>query len=739
MTTLTTDKADAPQGELLTAGIATKLRGLRRALRGRLLAEGAAWFVVAMVTAVLATLALDYLLRLDRPLRAVVMAVAAAGAAWVVWRQLVGPMLAAMGQAELALLIERRYPHLQSRLISAVQFHTSGVPAGESAAMVAQMAAEANDLAGELDFSPVVERASMWRVVKIALCAAGLLAGLAVWRADVLRLWAMRNLALADVPWPQNTYLTVEGGPDFPVLRGDDLTVEVTVEPGSAAPSYITLHAWYPSVGWTEDRVRPSANGQRKFDVVFRSVSEPVEFYVVGGDDRRDKERPHHVTLVDPPALRDVAFTIEYPSYMQREPLRAGGAGSVVSAPVGGSLRVSATATKDITAASVSLTGLEQEVSVPLRVERTASPGGSPGRPRRLLGTLEIAGANEPEVRTLQFHLTDSQGYGNRHGGKYFLRVEPDLAPGVDLKKTDVGPAVTPNAIVPLLVAGKDDSGIAGGLVKLTSLRGSAAGLSEPLAIATEAEVVREFALRHEMDLEGLGMIPGDRITIVAEVADILPGELGGPNVGTSGAVALRIVRADKLLDELVTRQRALSVEFVQAIEQQESARVRTTVAADMLAEQSAVTPEALAKLTGSAGQQQSVSTEVSKAAEKLSAILTEMTYNRLGDPADRQDLATGIIEPLREVYEASEGVATDLAEAKTLPDVGAMQAAAERIAADQRDLRQQMSEILARMEKLQSRQDLANKLQTIIRSSQKTLTGIRRREQEEVRGIWNP
>ena len=115
------------------------------------------------------------------------------------------------------------------------------------------------------------------------------------------------------------------------------------------------------------------------------------------------------------------------------------------------------------------------------------------------------------------------------------------------------------------------------------------------------------------------------------------------------------------------------------------------------------------------------------------------MTYNRLGDPADRQDLATGIIEPLREVYEASEGVATDLAEAKTLPDVGAMQAAAERIAADQRDLRQQMSEILARMEKLQSRQDLANKLQTIIRSSQKTLTGIRRREQEEVRGIWNP
>ena len=48
-------------------------------------------------------------------------------------------------------------------------------------------------------------------------------------------------------------------------------------------------------------------------------------------------------------------------------------------------------------------------------------------------------------------------------------------------------------------------------------------------------------------------------------------------------------------------------------------------------------------------------------------------------------------------------------------------------------------SEILERMEKLQSRQDLANKLQTVIRWAEQALEGIRRQEQEEVRGIWNP
>ncbi len=737
MTTLTTDRSHSP-APLLADGVAGKLRRLRRALRSRLLAEGIAWLVVALAGLVLTTLALDYLLRLDRPQRALVMAAAVVGVLFVIWRQVICPLRASMGQDALALLIERRYPHLQSRLISAVQFAAGGVPPGASPAMIARMADEANQLAGELDFSPVVERTSMWRVVKIALCSAALLAGLTVWQGDLMKLWAMRNLALAEVPWPQKTYLAVEGGPDYPVLRGDDLVVSVAVDRDSIAPSYITLHARYPSVGWTEDRIQPVAGDSRRFDIVFRSVSEPLEFYVVGGDDRRDKQRPHNVTLVDPPALRNVAFTVEYPSYMQREPMDIDGTGGLVVVPVGGVVKIDAIATKDIESASVSLVGEGDEVSVDLRIEGLTQRGRAGEMPRRLLGRLDITGGNASEVRTLQFHLTDSDGYGNRRGGRYFLRIQPDLEPGVDMKKTGIGSAVTPNAIVPLLISGTDDSGIAGGRVRLSNTRGQAVVFAQPLDIVPGPDGLRKFSLGHELDLAGLGLLPGDQIAIVAEVTDILPAELGGPNVGESGTVSLRIIERDKLMDELVKRQKAVREEFMGALKQQEDARSKTAAAGEDLAANSAVTPESLAKLGDSAGQQRSVSTEVSRAAEKLSAVLTEMTYNRLGDPADRQDLQTGIIEPLREIYEGSEKVAADLAEARELVDAGTMQAAAERIADDQQDLKMRIENVLTRMEKLQSRQDLANKLQTIIRWADKTLTDILEREKQEVINIWD-
>jgi len=738
MTTLTTDRSDALICRpLLTKRIQLKLRRLRRALRGRLLAEGVAWLVVVSVGMALVTLALDYVLRLERPQRILVMAGALVGVAWVVWRELIDPLCVAMGQGELALLVERHYPHLQSRLISAIQFGSSVSHSGASASMIARTADEANHMADQLDFAPIVRRTSMWRAVKIALCATGLMAGLAVWRGDLVRLWAQRNLAFAEVPWPQKTYLTVEGD-DFPVLRGDDLTVKVAIARSSVAPRYITVNARYPSVGWTEDQIEASAGDPHQFEIDFRAVSEPFEFYVVGGDDRRDRDRPHNVTLVDPPALRDVLFTVEYPSYMNRPPLPVGGEAGVVVVPIGGCLAMDMIATKDIAAASMSLMGDEGETFLPLRIETIACAGSAEPRPRRLLGRLDIAGANEPEVRSLQLHLTDSEGYKNRRGGRYFIHIQPDLPPAVDMKKTDVGQAVAPNAIIPLLVRAKDDSGIAAAQVTLSCSRGNVPAHAETIDVPPDQDGLKEFTLRHELDLEGLGLRTEDVIVLAAEATDILPKELGGPNVGESASISLRIVQPEKLLEELVSRQKTVRIEFMQALEQQESARARTAAAADELAARGAITPEVLARLADSTGQQGSVGTEVSKAAEKLTAILIEMTYNRLGESEDRQDMQARIIDPLWEVFQDSENIASALTEASELVDAGAMGAAADRIVGQQRDIRSRMDEILQRMEKLQSRQDLANKLQIIIRWAEKNLESIRRQETEKVRGIWD-
>ena len=231
------DRSKSLQHDLtatLDGPVLTRLRSLRGAIRRRLLAEGIAWLLIALVGAVLATLALDWLLRLDRPQRAVVSGAALVVLLRLLWVRVARPLRAAMGPLDLSLLVERRFPHLQGRLASAVAFAAGPVPATVNAAMVSRVAVDAVDMAGDLRFTDVVERRNLWRVWRIALCAAGLVVGLTIWQSDLMRLWAARNVLLGNEAWPQETYLRVEGE-DFTVVRGDDLRVMVIVERGSEA------------------------------------------------------------------------------------------------------------------------------------------------------------------------------------------------------------------------------------------------------------------------------------------------------------------------------------------------------------------------------------------------------------------------------------------------------------------------------------------------------------------------
>ena len=126
----------------LTTGIHDKLAGLRAALRRRLASEAAAWMLTCLVVSVFVTLAFDYTLHMERPLRGIMMALAAAAFIWTAYRRLISPLLAPMAGDELALLVESRYDHLGDRLISALQFQRGG-NAHESDAMILHVMTEA--------------------------------------------------------------------------------------------------------------------------------------------------------------------------------------------------------------------------------------------------------------------------------------------------------------------------------------------------------------------------------------------------------------------------------------------------------------------------------------------------------------------------------------------------------------------------------------------------------------------
>ncbi len=715
--------------QLVNATVYGKLRRLRAALRGRLLGEGLAWLALALVALVFVTLGFDYLLRLDRAQRAIVMLLALGGVGCVLWRELLAPMFAPMRSDDLALLVERRHGELGDRLISALQFaRTAENLRGQSPAMVRRVADEANRLAEQVDVAPLVERRLLVRRVAIAAWALALLAGFTVWRSDVMGLWLARNVAFADTPWPQDTYLSVEGGPDFTVVRGDDLTVRVVAEPGSVRPDYVTVHARYPSVGGeTQDRVDPAAPGV--YEKTFAGVSEAFTFHVTGGDDRRDADRPHRVRLIDPPALRDVRFSVEYPTYMDRAAAELAGGRSAVSAPAGGAVTIVGVANKDLAEARMVLDDADAGAMriADVRLGEDAAPA-----PRRVLGRLPVDGPSRSQSMILRFELTDTDGYTSRRGVQYLVQVAPDLSPTVKLSRRGVGGTITPDALLPLRVEAEDDNALA----DLTILLSAEDVETLPETTIEVPPGLRRLDVSPEVDLQGLGLEAGGVLSLQARATDTLPERLGGPNETLTEAMAFRLVTPEELMAELVRRQKEVRVDFVEAIALQEETRAKTGAVAATL-EAGEATAEQRQSLKLAARMQQDVGGRCAAAAQALSGVLTELIYNRLGTETDRENLRGGVIEPLQELTAAMGQAAAALNDTDRMTGENLAQQVAD-LAAVQEGFVRQMEAILENMEKLASRQELANELKRLINASQELLERIRRRQEEEVEGVFD-
>ena len=142
------------------------------------------------------------------------------------------------------------------------------------------------------------------------------------------------------------------------------------------------------------------------------------------------------------------------------------------------------------------------------------------------------------------------------------------------------------------------------------------------------------------MNIEPLKFKPSQTIHVSAFCDDKLPASYGGPNRGRSGAMSFTVVRPADLMQEFVSRQKELRLEFVQAMALQESARARTDVARTIFAS-GEVTAEAKRELSGSGSAQASVGAEIAKAADTLAAIVEEMKYNRVGTDVEREQMTT--------------------------------------------------------------------------------------------------
>lgn len=458
------------------------------------------------------------------------------------------PLMRLRSRRQAAHLVEGLRPQFRSSLISAVEL-TSPQAAVETApqsrALVAQMLEDVSvevgrsDLAGEL-FR--IDRVKRWGWV---LLAALVLAG-GLWLTQrPLSTLLVQRLFLSSVALPGDTTVVSLTG-DLRLDPGMDARLSARAE--GRVPTVGRLVVIYPGGQQDVVEVPASAEDGAVFTHTVKNVRGSFQYRF----ELNDGVGPEHrVTVVIPPALKEIRFTQIYPGYTGLPETRM--APSALRLLHGSRLRLDAVATLPLQSAVLEITGAESRPLAVTGEDRTALTVELPVPARGWTG--------------LSLHLKSADGTPSVNDPVYRVEITTDQPPMVALlqpKKDRL--SLLPRDKVPLAFRVTDDYGLKRLVLQYRIFR---PGLSE-LSEATEKGSVEvefpegEKAFMHKLEWDLGRMVPpltpGCRVTCWMEAED--NNTVTGPSVAKSLEKLIDIVTEEQkrmeLLELLGERARAI-------------------------------------------------------------------------------------------------------------------------------------------------------------------------------------
>lgn len=643
---------DLPAPHIPRAGAAldanTRLRHalarLRRGIARHLTLQTLSWLVIAFVAWAFASFALDYLVRMTVPQRGILLAAGAVLFGFIVFRWLIRPLRQTVRDEDLALVLENHFPQLEDRVITTLQLAAKAKTAdGISAQMLDAVAEEALEQVNRVS---ITEPLNSQRLRKLLLYGALVGALFAVpWMMPATRAWAhifcSRMFTLSDVPYPRQTHLKVfrlvEGEPVelkdsnnvIRIGRGEDLDILV-VASGIRIPPNVRFELQFASSGRLRETVdRAEAD---RFNRKFFNVIEPFSFSVVGGDDETAK---FSIEVVDPPVLSEMAFECEFPAYTALPKRTYTGSEGGLDAVVGTTVTVRAVASKSLRAGKLLLSGAKM-------TDLTLDPD---AKGVRLEGKFQLT---DPQRHSgmLRFSLTDAEGF-TTEAFSYPFTTLPDRAPLVKLMTKGVSDRITPNARVPLEIEASDDYGITQTLlVHVRRPEGKEEGAEEKTSAVESAPQNRtQFVHNHPWEVEPLGLKPDDILIFRAEALDAVQGR------GQSGAISLRVVKPEVVLEEIRRQLRLYAQELERLLKRQRDTTIVTRVSRDILM---ADKPNALAeesqKIQEVIAGERDLGNTLQTLSEQFARLAAEMENNRVGNADEPQFWRDRAVSPLADV-----------------------------------------------------------------------------------------
>jgi hypothetical protein len=511
--------------------IRPELRSLLGELRGKIrryvLVEGTALILVVLGLLFWISFGIDHawfqLSRLELPVWframfdvAVIGAVIILLFSWVLFR-----LFQSFRAKALALVLERRFPELNDRLVTAVELAEGNADTDNALtqAMLNRTVDDVVDASKKLNVGSVFDKRPLRRAVMLATLLVVSIGGLAAANQSALSTWADSFFGLNDEYWDRVNDLEIKiiaqpgdvvrdfRNKRYKHPRGADVTILIEAKDGSVVPDRVQVKYRLES-GRGGGTVVCSKIGDRQFKHSVAGLLENLEFNVYGGD--FVTRSVYTIEVVDPPRLDKIELACNYPDYMgitnpestEENPLRdlVRVRGTQVAIPNETEFLLQAESNKQLTAVTVQFdnselnfsrtkSGVEARLIVrtedgklisenaltheevntwlsdgdkKLSIPFVISTQDSQAAKTRIEGLTTRCGKPFviPPDTQIRIYMQDIDGILTAEPSRMLINGIPDMPPQIESSLRGIGSSITRRASIPLIGSIVDDFGL---------------------------------------------------------------------------------------------------------------------------------------------------------------------------------------------------------------------------------------------------------------------------------------
>ena len=531
---------------------------VRKRARWALIFRGVGWGIALGIGVLLVTGILDYYMRLDDRLsRATFSSLCLLAIVAVVFRFFLPPLRRQMTELSVAQRIQDRFPSLQNKVASAVEFsHQQEDDLLAGSATMRQ--AVIDEVTGELAGVPLGEVVRYRPAVTASLAA---VATLAVVLLIALFIPTGSGIALArltnpfgDTVWPQINQLFFRNPPTH-IPVGGLFEAEVDDKKG-VLPEDVFIEYRFGD----EQGIRSFRNPMHFINGIMvaqrKNVKQSFSYRAVGGDD----ETPWQTLMVvTPPRVEALQASVHPPDYAGWPTTESRGS---ITGLVGSTVQITGNTTKSVKSATLKT---ETGDSKPFAIDG--------------LHIRFPSGSTEPwalkQSGTYSLTMVDEHGIEGGGNEQWQVHAISDEPPTVSIESPIPQSQASFDAMLPVRVFAKDGLAIRDILLRYTRsdqpeseeqsillFQGSdhAPPLSREALNAHMAKGDRRLE-QYQWDLASLDLSAGTEISFYAAAHDYQPAE--GKSAPTH---TITIVSKEELAQQLATRQRALLAELSRVV-----------------------------------------------------------------------------------------------------------------------------------------------------------------------------